>query len=148
MAKHQTETRVGWLKMNFFLTKVWTDWSRLTQIYCYPSLAWKHSLRVPAMGDIGLSANHHVGKRIMRERRKSSPRLAACFSTRFHTRAPQHLPWGGAQLEMVTGRNPSGSVVPYPHPLTLTPTYWKPIPACGFEFLPIPVPTRVFLPVG
>jgi hypothetical protein len=37
-------------------------------------------------------------------------------------------PWGffciGAAfvspLEMATGRNPSGSVVPYPHPLTLT----------------------------
>jgi hypothetical protein len=44
-------------------------------------------------------------------------------------RAPQRLRWAphnfvGAwlDLEMATGRNPSGSAVPYPHPPTLTPT--------------------------
>jgi hypothetical protein len=52
------------------------------------------------------------------------------------------------QVEMAMGRNLSGSVVPYPHLLTLPLPAKKPIPACGFKFLLIPVPTRVFLPVG
>jgi hypothetical protein len=60
-----------------------------------------------------------------------------------------HLaPWHTASVEMAIGRNPSGSAVPYPHLPTLTPIRKKLIPACGFEFLPIPVPERVFLPVG
>jgi hypothetical protein len=50
--------------------------------------------------------------------------------------------------EMVTGRNPSSSAVPYPHPPTLTLPAKKLIPACRFRFLPIPVFARVFLPVG
>jgi hypothetical protein len=55
---------------------------------------------------------------------------------------------GKIVLEMATGRNPSGGTVPYPHPSTLTLPNKKHIPACGYKFLPIPTPARVFLPVG
>jgi hypothetical protein len=49
---------------------------------------------------------------------------------------------------MTTGGNPSGSAIPYPHPPTLTLPDKKLTPACGYKFLPIPAPARVFLPVG
>jgi hypothetical protein len=50
--------------------------------------------------------------------------------------------------EMATGRNPSSSVVPYPHPPTLTLPAKKLIPACRFRFLPIPESVWFFYPSG
>jgi hypothetical protein len=49
---------------------------------------------------------------------------------------------------MAKGRNLSGSAIPYPPLLTLTRLDRKPIPTCGYKFLLIPAPVRVFLPVG
>ena len=47
---------------------------------------------------------------------------------------------------MATGRNPSGIAIPYLSTISLPAK--KPIPACGYKFVPIPAPVRVFYPSG
>jgi hypothetical protein len=52
------------------------------------------------------------------------------------------------QLGMATGTYPSGSTIPYPYPSKKILPVGLPIYTRGYKILPIPVPARVFLPVG
>jgi hypothetical protein len=51
-------------------------------------------------------------------------------------------------LGMATGTYPSGSTIPYPYPSKKILPVGLPIYTRGYKILPIPVPARVFLPIG
>jgi hypothetical protein len=51
-------------------------------------------------------------------------------------------------VEMATGGNPSGSVVPYPHPLTQLYPIKNPHPHAGTSSYPYPHPHGFFNPSG
>jgi hypothetical protein len=53
-----------------------------------------------------------------------------------------------ALLGMATGTYPSGSTISYPYPSKKILPVGLPIYIHGYKILPIPVPARVFLPVG